>query len=79
MQLVSNEFGDYSLSNSIPLIASALIRNKFGVSCLNNQDFSAATHVFSGYYCEIQLREDLTPKLKYTDNADALIVVNINA
>ncbi len=77
--MAENDFGDFSISNTPPLMPTALLSNKFGFNCLNNQDFTAATHVFAAYYCEIQPRQDLTARLKYTDNADAIVVANINA
>lgn len=80
MQIPNSSVRNEILDNNIATTFNApLINNKFGNSTLVSQNFAGATHVYTSYYTESQLRQDLTVRLKYTDNADAIVVANINS
>ncbi|MEY2701587.1 MAG: hypothetical protein RLY43_220, partial [Bacteroidota bacterium] len=42
-------------------------------------DFTAATHVYQSYDCNLFYREDGTAKLSYVNNSDALTIVDATA
>jgi len=73
-----NIFGDYNL-NSI-FTGITLINNEFKSNMdFGSINFSSSTHLTIDYYCEIYKRPDFTPRLKYIDDTDSIIIVDVNS
>ena len=69
----NNSIGAYFKQNTI----ADNFNNVAGV--LTGVDFTAATHVYAQYTCNLFTRVDGTPRLKYCDDTDTEIIVAANA
>lgn len=80
----SNTIGDSCIGNfmvnsfSSNIIVSGF-RQNITYAPIVAVDFTLATHVYNGYICELTQRVDITKRLKYMDNLDVTVVVNIDS
>ena len=73
-----NTFGNNNYSNTFGDIRLGL--NNFNHNINGSEiNYSAATHLVANYQCDIFLRADSTPRLRYCNSSDVEVIVAVNS
>lgn len=71
-----NRFGSTLNGN---IIGDNFRRNLVAPRSLTSQTLTGATHIYATYNCDIFLRADGTPRLRYYNNSDVAVIVAVTA